>query len=491
MTPDERERHVIDARPILMVNGILLIFLGGFMLLPALSDIAVNNPDWIVFLSSAAITIFCGVALYFTNMGHTGTLTIQQAFLMTTSAWVILAAFGAIPFWLSDFGIDYTDAFFESMSGLTTTGSTVLTGLDTAPPGILLWRALLQWLGGVGIIVMAIAVLPALQVGGMQLYKTEWIDNQEQILPRATQIAVRIIIIYVAYTLACAMCFAVAGMTAFDAVAHALTTISTGGFSTSDSSIGKFDSAPIDYITVLFMIVGSLPFVHYIQLFRGRPGALIFDRQVWWFVGIGAASTLTVTLIAMTGSEHQGWDAFQAASFNVVSIMTGTGFTTEDYGTWGPLAVSAFFFIMFIGGCAGSTTCGIKIFRWQIFNSLIFQHIRQAMYPDGVFLVRYNGRPVGDAITSSVMSFMFLYVISFFALSVGLSLLGLDPVTALSSAGTAISNVGPGLGPEVGPAGNFQGLPDLAKWMLSFGMLLGRLELFTVLVLFVPSFWRS
>lgn len=481
---------MVDVRPVLLVNGVLLIFLGSFMVLPALADFAVGHSDAWVFLASAALTVFCGVAFYFTNLGHTGQLTIQQAFLMTTSAWVILAAFGAFPFWLSDFGIDYTDAYFESMSGLTTTGSTILTGLDTAPPGILLWRALLQWLGGIGIIVMAIAILPMLQVGGMQLYKTEWTDNQEQILPRATQIAMQITIIYLGYTIACAMCFMTAGMTAFEAMAHAMTTISTGGFSTSDSSIGKFDSIVIDYITVVFMVIGSLPFVHYVQLFRGRPNALLFDRQVWWFMGVVAMLTAFVTLIAMASSPHQGWDALQAACFNVVSIMTGTGFATEAYDTWGTMAITAFFFLMFIGGCAGSTSCGIKIFRFQIFNALIFQHIRKAMYPDGVFLVRYNGRPVNENVTSSVMSFMFLFVCCFLILALALSLLGLDTLTAFSSAGTAIANVGPGLGPEVGPSSTFKNLPDLAKWLMSFGMLLGRLELFTVLVLFVPSFWR-
>ena len=481
---------MVDVRPVLLVNGVLLIFLGSFMILPALADFAVGHSDAWVFLVSAALTVFCGVAFYFTNLGHTGQLTIQQAFLMTTSAWVILAGFGAFPFWLSDFGIDYTDAYFESMSGLTTTGSTILTGLDTAPPGILLWRALLQWLGGIGIIVMAIAILPMLQVGGMQLYKTEWTDNQEQILPRATQIAMQITLIYLGYTIACAMCFMGAGMSAFDAMAHSMTTIATGGFSTSDDSIGKFDSILIDYITVVFMVIGSLPFVHYVQLFRGRPNSLLFDRQVWWFMGIVAMLTAFVTLIAMASSPHQGWDALQAACFNVVSIMTGTGFATEAYDTWGTMAITAFFFLMFIGGCAGSTSCGIKIFRFQIFNALIFQHIRKAMYPDGVFLVRYNGRPVSENVTSSVMSFMFLFVCCFLVLALALSLLGLDTLTAFSSAGTAIANVGPGLGPEVGPSSTFKNLPDLAKWLMSFGMLLGRLELFTVLVLFIPSFWR-
>lgn len=467
-----------------------MIFLGSFMLLPALADLTVNNPDWIVFLSSAALTIFCGVSLYFMNMGYKGDLNVQQAFLMTSSAWVILAAFGAVPFLLSEFGIDYTDAFFEAMSGLTTTGSTVLTGLDTAPPGILLWRGLLQWLGGIGIIVMAIAVLPMLQVGGMQLFKLESSDNSEKILPRATQIAVITAIIYVLLTLSCGICYRLAGMNAFEAAIHAMTTIATGGFSTRDSSIGGFDSAFVDYTGVVFMIIGSLPFVLYFQMVRGRISPLLKDWQVRWFFGLTALVVTFMTATLMIFNVHEGWDALRYASFNVVSIMTGTGYATDNYSAWGSMAVAAFFFIMFIGGCAGSTSCGVKIFRFQIFTALIIQHIRKMIFPNGIFLVRYNERAVSDDVTSSVISFMSLFVVSFFVIALGLSMLGLEPVTALSAAGTAIANVGPGLGPEVGPDGNFAGLPDLAKWLMSFGMLLGRLELFTVLVLFIPSFWR-
>ncbi len=482
---------MLDLRPILLVNGVLLSLLGLAMLLPMAVDLTVGHSDWKVFLAASGITIFAGISLTLTNWGLAHSLSVQQAFLLTTLAWVLATAFGALPFVFSDLRLDYTDAFFEAMSGLTTTGATVVRGLDNAPPGILLWRALLQWLGGIGIILMAVAILPMLQVGGMQLFRLESSDTSEKILPRATQIVGSITLVYVIISALCAIGYGFAGMSSFEAIAHAMTTIATGGFSTSDQSIAAFNSALIDYTAVIFMILGSLPFILYLDLLRLKPQPLLKDSQVRWFLISAFLLTVAMTFYQWSVSANQGWQAVRLAAFNVVSIMTGTGYATTDYDTWGTFAVVAFFCIMFIGGCAGSTSCGIKIFRFQVIYSTTWTQIKRMVYPHGVFSAKYNGRVITEDVTSSVMSFFFLFFVCFSVLAVTLSIIGLEPLTALSAAASAIANVGPGLGEMIGPKGTYYLLPDAAKWVLCLGMLLGRLELFAVLVLFAPSFWRA
>lgn len=480
-----------DFRPILHIVGILLATLGLTMLVPMIADLAVGNPDWQVFLASALATLFVGLNLYLITRGRVEGLNIQQAFLMTTASWLALAMFAALPLAFAELDLDYTDAFFEAMSGLTTTGSTVIVGLDNAPPGILLWRSLLQWLGGIGIIVMALSVLPMLQVGGMQLFRTESSDTSEKILPRAAQIAGAIGLVYLGVSTICALSYWAAGMKPFDAVAHSMTTIATGGFSTSDASVGKFSNGLIDTVAVVFMVVGSLPFVLYLQAIRGNPLALWRDSQVRAFVGIVVVAVGGMFIYQAVAGLNDGTLALRYAAFNVISVMTGTGYATTTYDDWGDFAVAWFFFIMFIGGCAGSTSCGIKIFRFQVLYETAIVQVRRVLQPHGVFVAHYNGRPIPETVAASVMSFFFLFVVCFGAIALLLSALGLDYLTAISGAATSIANVGPGLGDIIGPAGNFSALPDAAKWVLSFGMLVGRLELFTVLVLVLPSFWRA
>ena len=481
----------LDFRPVMLVTGILIATLGVAMLLPAIVDLAADNDDWIVFFASSMLTTLIGLSLFAATRGSPRGLSTRQALLMTVVSWLALVAFGALPFMWSGVVPSYTDAFFESMSGLTTTGATVIQGLDHAPPGILFWRGLLQWLGGLGIIVMAIAVLPMLQIGGMQLFKAEAFDTAEKILPRATQISSSITLVFIGFTVACCILFMSAGMPFDDAAIHAMTTVATGGFSTKDLSIGFYDSAAIDWITIVFMILGSIPFILYVQMLQGRVRPIFFDSQVRVFLGLLAIATLIAWLMAHYGEHHVGLDGLRFAAFNVVSITTGTGYATTDYGIWGPHAISFFFVIMFIGGCAGSTSCGIKIFRFMVLFEAIRQHINQVMYPHGIFRPQFNGRPIDPRVIASVMSFMFLYVVSFGAISIILIMTGLDTTTALSGAGSAISNVGPGLGTIIGPAGNYAPLNDTAKWTLAAGMLLGRLELFTIMVLFLPRFWRT
>ena len=480
-----------DIRPILRVIGMLLATLALAMCLPAIVDASVGNPDWEVFSVSAGFTFFIGVTLALSNRARAERLSLRQAFVLTTASWLVIAIFAALPFAFSDLGLSYTDAFFEAMSGITTTGSTVISGLDFAPPGILLWRALLQWLGGIGIIVVAVAVLPILRIGGMQIFRTESSDTSEKVLPRAAQIATAIGALYVILTVINAALYWAAGMKPFDAVCHAMTTIATGGFSTSDSSVGYFDEPLVEWVAIAFMLLGGMPFVLYLQAVRGKPGLLFRDSQVHWFIAIVVIAALALAGWQWLVNAYAPWPAVRLATFNVVSIITGTGYATSDFSQWGGFALAAFFLLMFIGGCAGSTSCGIKVFRFQVLYETARIQMLRLLQPHGVFIPYYNRQPIQDAVVISVMGFFFLFVISFAVLALGLGLFGLDFLTSVSGAATAIANVGPGLGDIIGPAGTFAPLPDPAKWLLSAAMLLGRLELFTVLVLFLPAFWRD
>ena len=482
---------LLDIRPVLLVIGALLSVLGLAMFIPALLDLALGDPQWRIFAASGAVTLFVGAGLWLATRSGRVDFTRRQAFVMTVLSWASLAAFGALPLLWSGAVPTYTDAFFESMSGITTTGSTVMAGLDQTQAGILLWRGILQWLGGLGVIVMAIAVLPMLQVGGMQLFQAEAFSTTEKILPRATQISAGLTGLYILFTFLCGTLYHMAGMTVLDAAIHGMTTVATGGLSSHDASIGHYGSAQIEIIAIIFMIIGSLPFILYIQALRNQGSRLLKDSEIRTFLLLLTFFTLIATFYAIETSTFEGGEAVRHAAFNVVSIMTGTGYSSTDYQAWGPFTIAFFFFIMFIGGCQGSTACGLKIFRLQVMFQVIKQHINRIVFPNGIFVKRYGGQPLDDSVSVAVMSFFFLYIVSFLVLGILLQMTGLDFVTALSGAGTAIANVGPGVGHIIGPAGNFEPLNDVAKWLLSFGMLLGRLELLTVLVLFLPRFWME
>jgi trk system potassium uptake protein len=483
---------LIDLRPILVVVGILLIILALFMAPPMVADLAAGHPDWQVFLAAGAVTLFTGVSLVLMNRApEFGHLTGRQAFLLTTVVWIVVALFAALPLAFSALDLSAADAVFEAMSGITTTGSTVIVGLDYAQPGVLLWRAILQWLGGIGFIVMAVAILPMLHVGGMQLVRTESSDLSEKILPRAAQIASAIGLIYFGLTFICATLYYLAGMTPFEAAAHAMTTLATGGYSTRDASFAGFDNAAIDAVAIVFMCLGALPFVLYIQAINGQLRPLFTDAQVRWFFGIVIVFVLTITAWLVIVKGTAPLDALRHAAFNIVSLITTTGYASTDYALWGPFPVAALFFLMAVGGCTGSTAGGIKIFRFTVLHAIARNQFARLVHPHGVFVPLFNGRPLPEAAAISVMAFVFMYGLSFSIVAIALSAFGLDYLTAMSSSITALANVGPGLGPIVGPIGNFSTLPDAAKWILSFAMLLGRLELFTVLVLLTPAFWRN
>ena len=482
---------MIANKTVFFIIGVLLSVLGIFMLIPYSVQIIYQENNH-VFLTSSFMTIFIGILFILTNLERESYLSLQQTFLFSTLAWVSIAVFGSIPFILSPINLSISEAFFESMSGITTTGSTVILDLDNTPKSILLWRAIMQWLGGIGIIVMAITVLPLLKVGGMQLFKMEGSDSTEKILPRTFEVATIIISTYLTLTFLCGFFYWIFGMGVFDSIAHSMTTIATGGFSTHNASIGFFKSSNIEIIATIFIILGSIPFISYLKFIKGNRTIFFHDVQIRGLIYLLVFSVVVMFLYLFFIS-HQGsfFDKLRISSFNVVSILSGTGYVTDDFGLWGKFSLIFFLFLMFIGGCAGSTTCGIKIFRLQMLFLFLRNHIKKLLSPNSISIIKYNNQKISDEFINSVIVFIFSYLFLFMFLSMLLSITGLDFLSAISGAATSISNVGPGLGDVIGPNGNFKEVSDVSKWLLAFGMLLGRLELFAVLVLFFPSFWKN
>lgn len=479
-----------DFRPVGNVIGRLIIVLGASMLAPLLLDMADANGNADGFVLAAFLTLAAGLAMaLITRQGETGGLTRPQAFLLTVSVWVVLPVFGALPFVFGAPAADYTDAYFEAMSGLTTTGATVFAGLDEAPRGMLLWRGLLQWYGGVGIVIVAIVFLPMMRIGGMQFFRSESFDLSSDVMPRATEIAASLFYVYLALSLGAALAYSAAGMTGFDALVHAMTTVSTGGFGNYDTGFDQFNPAS-HYVAIVFMWLGALPFIRFVQLARGNTKGIRGDTQIRTFLAIiFLVSTVMVVWLVMQG-RHPFLESIREALFNVTSVMTGTGYASDPYDTWGTLPVALFFVIPLIGGCTGSTSCSAKVFRYQVLYAALVVQIRRIHSPHGVFPLRYQGRKVEPEVVSSIMGYFFVYVCALSIWAILLSLMGLDTITSISASVASLGNVGPGLGPVVGPSGNYAGLPDTAKWLLSLGMLLGRLEFLSVLVLFMPIFWQ-
>ena len=468
--------------------GILQIILGIFMLIPIFVQFFFNEIDS-SFFGASIITIIFGTLFFLSNLDHDKRLNLQQAFLLTALSWLSIAIFGSLPLIFSEVNFSFTNAFFESMSGITTTGSTIIPNLEEMPKAILLWRAILQWLGGIGIIVMAITLMPIMNVGGMQLFKISNSDSSEKILPKSKEIALRLIYIYSGLTTLCAISYKILGMNTFDSITHSMTTIATGGFSNYNESIGFFNSFPIEISAMIFIILGSLPFIAYIKFLNGNRRIFFSDIQISTFLKIILLSILILSIYLFLDKSSEL--NFRTVLFNVISILTGTGYVNAQFDNWGGFPLIIFIGLMFIGGCAGSTTCGIKIFRFQILYSFVLNQLKKIIYPKGIFVLKYNQSPVDDKFTASIISFIYMYLVIFFVITALLSLTGLDFITSISGAATSISNVGPGLGSTIGPNGNFSSLPDISKWILSFGMILGRLELFAILVLFLPSFWRN
>ena len=470
--------------------GILQVILGLAMVIPIIIQFIYNELDS-SFISSGIITIIFGILFFLSNLDHDKKLNLPQAFLLTALSWLSIAVFGSLPFIFSNLDLNITDAFFESMSGITTTGSTIITNLDVAPKSILLWRAILQWLGGIGIILMAITLMPIMNVGGMQLFKISSNDTAEKILPKSKEISLRLIFIYAVLTFFCAFFYKIFGMNFFDSLTHSMTTIATGGFSNYNQSIGYFDSILIETTSMIFILLGSLPFIAYLKFLNGDKKIFFSDTQIKTFFKVVFFSIIILFIYLLILKQSLLEISIRSVAFNVISILTGTGYVTKDFNQWGNFPLVFFLILMFIGGCAGSTACEIKIFRIQLLYYFLINQLKKIIYPRGIFVIKYDKNNIDDKFMSSVISFIFLYIVIFFLLTAILSLTGLDFITSISGAATSISNVGPGLGETIGPNGNFSSLSNLSKWALSLGMILGRLELFAILVLFIPSFWRK
>lgn len=479
----------MDFRPVFQVIGVQLSAVAVAMLLPALVDAYANNPDWIVFMASSAITLFVGGALFLSCRTPDFALTVRQSFLLATLSWLVITVFAALPFVFSDMSMSLTDSFFESMSGITTTGSTVIRNLDLAPPGILMWRSMLQWLGGIGIVILAITLFPALRVGGMQMFQTEAVGPTEQV-SRSARIGRTLFGVYLALTLGLTLALWLAGMGRFDSLNHAMTIISTGGFSTRDKSLMYWNQADIDMVATFGMILGGLPFLVYHRLLHGQTRRVMRDDQLRWYFSLMALSALGLFAWLVISRDFGLATSLRYGIVTAVSTMTGTGLFTVDFSDWTGLPVTILFFLAFVGGCAGSTSGGIKLFRFHILFANARVQTARLLRPHAVLLPTYNGRRIPDAVADSVMGFLFVYALGFAILAMLMGLMGIELVTALSAAAAAISNVGPGLGPAIGSLSTYADMPTLAKWLLALGMLVGRLEMFVVLVLFVPRFWR-
>ncbi|MBS91701.1 MAG: potassium transporter TrkH [Rickettsiales bacterium] len=474
----------------LYVIGNLLVFFSIYSLIPGIYDYLTLGTDWAVFSLISIVCLFTGLNISFTFKNKNKDVEVLSAFLLTFISWIILTLIAAIPFCLGSTNLSFINSFFESMSGLTTTGATVIQDLDNTSKTILLWRAMLQWLGGIGIIVIAIAIFPILKIGGMQLFQTEFSSKDEKVLPRTTKIATGIGFVYLILTLLCTFFLYSTGVEAFDSLAHGMTIIATGGFSTKNMSIGFFDSVTTELVTITFMLIASLPFILLFQALKGNVIDLFKNSQVRFFLLLVGFITIIVMFWLKRFYEVDYLQSLRISSFAVVSITTGSGFSTYDFSVWGTFTTILFLFIMLIGGCSGSSSCGLKVFRVQILvrSSLIL--IKKIIQPRGIFIPTYNSREIDQEVLNSVTGYFFLYLMTFSSLTLILSFNGQDILTSLSGSAAAIANVGPGLSEIIGPANNYSGINDLSKFFLSLGMLIGRLELFPILVLLSPQLWR-
>jgi len=482
---------MVDFRPIGYVIGLCVAALGLTMIVPMAADMLAGNGHWPIFVESATITVLIGGLMAMACANGVGTgLSLRQTFLLTALVWLTLPIFGAIPFVLGATQASFTDAFFEAMSGLTTTGATVFNGLENLPDGLKLWRGILQWLGGIGIIVVAMVFLPELRVGGMQIFRSEGFDTSGKILPRAGEIASRISVIYATLTITCALAYAGTDLAPLDAITHAMTTVSTGGMANFDDSFSGF-GAGTQYVAIVFMILAALPFVRFVQLMAGTAVPLFQDTQIRVFLMTISIVVLLIASWLWGRAGDMSEEAFRASLFNVVSIMTGTGYASANYMGWGTFPVVIFFFIGLVGGCAGSTSCSVKVFRYQLLFASIKSQIRQIHSPNGVFAPKYGGRPVADDVLNSVMAFFVAFILSLGVFSVLLGLTGLDFITSVSGAAATLGNIGPGLGDIIGPAGNYASIDTLPMWILATAMYVGRLEVLVVLTILSFRFWRD
>ena len=479
-----------ELRPVLFVIGVLCVTFGPLLMLCALVDLASDHEDWQVFVLTAVLVVSFGALMSTATWGGPLKLTLRQGFLLTVLSWVFMSLVGSLPLYFSSAPVSFAGAVFEAVSGFTTTGSTVVFGLDQMPPGLLLWRGIMQWVGGLGVIAMGIILLPFLRISGMQLFRMESSDVSEKATARIVVLIRQIALLYLFLTATGVMLLLALGVTPLDAVVHAFTAVSTGGFSTHDASVGWFDSRAVEAVLFVLMVLGSLTFPLLILVFHGRPQALLRDEQVRFFFKMLGVIILLIVAWRILNTDVRPADAIWSTVFNVVSVVTTTGFASEDYMQWGHFPITIFFLITLLGGCTGSTSGGIKAYRLMILARVIQIQVLTRLQPHRVLRITYNDRIVDDEVVRSVSAFLWMVFLSLAVFTAAVSACGLDFVTSLSAVAQALANVGPGIGPVIGPAGNFATLPDSALWLLSAAMLLGRLEIVVVLVTLSPTFWR-
>jgi len=477
----------MNIRAIILPIGRLLILISLMMALPALVDLFADNNDWRVFFISAILVGGAGLLATLACHGQQRPRNFREALVFVNSAWFVFSIAGAIPLYGSELDISFTDAFFESASGLTTTGSTVLTGLDTMPPGILLWRALLQWIGGIGVVALAVWLLPGLRVGGNQLFALETSEKAKKPYGHVGRFVKRLLLLYAGLTVSCTLLYAVFGMTAFQAAVHAMTTVSTGGFSTSDSSFGQFPGVSLYWIAILFMLASSIPFLYIIRSIETR--SLRFDSQILLLLALILASAFAVFYFERFVVHDTPFHMFTLALFNVTSVISTTGYAANDYLQFGAPVIAIFFMLTFFGGCSGSTAGGFKMFRIAILLSYLRILFQRMIRPHRIVDARFHRQRVSNSVLEGIFVFAILYAGTFVMFAVVYLFLQMDLETALSASITALANVGPGIGNTIGPSGTFQSLPDTAKLLLAIEMILGRLEILGGLLLLTPDFW--
>ncbi|HET7361541.1 MAG TPA: potassium transporter TrkG [Salinimicrobium sp.] len=494
----------LNFKIIFHIMGLLLLCNGGFMLIASLVSWYYDDGVTMEISAASMITLFVGIILMFFTLGHRKEIKKKEGYIVVTFGWIFMVLSGTLPYVLTQAIPSFTDAFFETMSGYTTTGSSILTDIEVIPKGVLFWRSLTIWIGGMGIIVLAIAILPLLGVGGMQLFSAESPGpSADKLKPRITDTAKRLWFIYVGLTIAQIFLLNVAGMSLFDAVNHSFSTMGTGGFSTKNASAAFWNDQPIiQYILALFMFLAGANFVLSYFAFKGKIQKVLRDEEFRWYVFFIVLATFISALgiyfaadLGLSSIDHpmvwgRAESAFRHGLFQVISIVTTTGLVTADYTLWTPFLTVLFFGLMFLGGSAGSTAGGIKVMRHVIMIKNGVIEFKRALHPNAILPVRYNGRAISNEIVFNILGFFILYMLSFIIGALVLAFLGLDFHAALGGAATTLGNIGPGLG-ALGPVNNFGGIPDLAKWWCSFLMLIGRLELFTVLILLSPYFWRK
>ena len=460
------------------------------MIVPIMAQFYYNQVDS-GFIGSGLVSIIFGVLFFLSNLDYEKKLTLPQAFLLTALSWLSIAIFGSLPFVFSDLSLSFTNAFFESMSGITTTGSTILTNLNETPKAILLWRAMLQWLGGIGIIVMAITLMPIMNIGGMQLFVAEApVFSLDKLQPRIKETAQRLWLIYISFTILLFFILWAEGMDIFDAVNHAMTTFATGGFSTKNASIGYFESPLIQYTIILFMFISATNFTLTYFALKLDFKKILNNEEFKIYLSFIIILTLIVfsTLYMIDSSYAE--ETFRGAFFNIVSIVTTTGFTTADFTGWTDFITILFFILMFFGACAGSTSGGIKLVRHVVLLKNSYNEIKRQLHQSGVFTLKFNNRKVPNEVISNILAFMMLYVVIFSFGSIVMTFIGVDFETAIGSVAATLGNVGPGIG-DVGPSGTYNSIPTEGKWVLTLLMFIGRLELFTFLMIITPIFWKN